>query len=270
MKPIKRSGLRIIFGKLYFTYKRCFEWYFGKKKYSKSRKESEEFKYSVFRHSTPLIRKLKNLDQYLQYNKVNNLNIAGRKINNIIIYPGETFSYWKLIGKTTKRKGYMEGLELFYGTLRKGIGGGLCQLSNMIYWMALHTPLNVTERYRHTYDVFPDSNRKLPFGSGATCVYNYRDLQIYNPTETPYQIKISVSNDDLIGEFFSIEKPLYHYEIHEENHIITHEYWGGYIRHNSLNRKIFDNNNNLINDEFITENHALMMYQPFLSEKSQN
>ena len=40
--------------------------------------------------------------------------------------------------------------------------------------MTLHTPLQVTERYRHSYDVFPDADRKLPFGSGATCAYNYR------------------------------------------------------------------------------------------------
>ena len=45
-------------------------------------------------------------------------------------------------------------------------GGGLCQLSNLIYWMTLHTPLTITERYRHSYDVFPDSNRTQPFGSG--------------------------------------------------------------------------------------------------------
>lgn len=44
--------------------------------------------------------------------------------------------------------------------------------------MALHTPLTVTERHRHGYDVFPDAERTIPFGSGATCFYNYGDLMI--------------------------------------------------------------------------------------------
>ena len=69
-------------------------------------------------------------------------------------------------------------MVLHYGSFQTGIGGGLCQLSNLIYWMTLHTPLTVTERYRHSFDVFPDSRRTQPFGSGATCSYNYLDLQI--------------------------------------------------------------------------------------------
>ena len=45
-------------------------------------------------------------------------------------------------------------MVLHYGSFQTGIGGGLCQLSNLIYWMTLHTPLTVTERYRHSFDVF--------------------------------------------------------------------------------------------------------------------
>ena len=113
--------------------------------------------YLVFTHKTPLFRQLKDVEMWLQHNKVKNLEIASQKINGILIKPGETFSYWRLIGKPTKRKGYVDGMILFYGKIMTGIGGGLCQLSNLIYWMTLHSPLTVTERYRHSYDVFPDS-----------------------------------------------------------------------------------------------------------------
>ncbi|MCK9911052.1 VanW family protein, partial [Microbacteriaceae bacterium K1510] len=82
-----------------------------------------------------------------------------------------------------------------------GVGGGLCQLSNLIYWMTLHTPLTVTERYRHSYDVFPDAERTLPFGSGATCYYNYLDLQISNLTEQPFQLQIALTESHLAGEW---------------------------------------------------------------------
>ena len=58
--------------------------------------------------------------------------------------------------------------------------------------MTLHTPLTVVERYRHSYDVFPDSGRTQPFGSGATCVYPYRDLMIRNDTQTTFRLHVTV------------------------------------------------------------------------------
>jgi vancomycin resistance protein VanW len=72
-------------------------------------------------------------------------------------------SYWK----ADEKKGYVDGMVLFYGSFRKGIGGGLCQLSNLLYWITLHTPLKVTERHQHSYDVFPEANRTQPFGIGT-------------------------------------------------------------------------------------------------------
>lgn len=80
-----------------------------------------------------------------------------------MVQPGETLSYWKLIGRPTYRKGYLDGVLLKNGTVQYGCGGGLCQLSNLIFWMTLHTPLEVKERHRHGYDVFPDSNRDPAF-----------------------------------------------------------------------------------------------------------
>lgn len=55
----------------------------------------------------------------LQYNKATNLKIAGKKIDGIVIYPGEVFSLWNLVGKTSKRKGYLEGLTINDSELEK-------------------------------------------------------------------------------------------------------------------------------------------------------
>lgn len=63
---------------------------------------------------------------WLHSNKIKNLKIATHKVNKIIIRPGETFSYWKALGNPTRRKGYVEGMVLFYGQFKPGIGGGLC------------------------------------------------------------------------------------------------------------------------------------------------
>ena len=170
-KPKKRSNLRRKLGKEYFCLKRKMDWFLSKEKYSKNQ-GLQPLTYELINHQSFLLRRLKDVDMYLQHNKTVNLRLAIAKLNGIIIKPGETFSFWKLVGRPTKRKGYLDGLALSNGQIGKDTGGGLCQLGNLIYWMTIHTPLSITQRWRHSYDVFPDVNRKIPFGSGATLSYN--------------------------------------------------------------------------------------------------
>lgn len=235
----------------------------GKQKFALEN-HSTNLDHLIFTHRSLLLRELKDVDMWMQHNKVKNLKIAVKKLNRVVIKPGETFSYWRLLGNTTKRKGYVDGMVLFYGQVKKGTGGGLCQLSNLIYWMTLHTPLTVTERHRHSYDVFPDSKRTQPFGSGATCAYNYLDLQIKNETNNTYQLVVYLTDSHLVGEWRSDALAIRNYEVYEKEHWITHEYWGGYVRHNKIHRKVFNIDKIQIGDEYITENHAIMMYEPFL------
>jgi vancomycin resistance protein VanW len=105
-----------------------------------SQTSSELLPFHVFSHKTPLLRQLKDVDMWMQYNKITNLKIAAKKINGIIIHPNEVFSYWKLIGKPTKRKGYVDGMVLHNGTFSAGTGGGLCQMSNLIFWITIQQP----------------------------------------------------------------------------------------------------------------------------------
>ncbi|OXT15419.1 vancomycin resistance protein [Bacillus sp. OG2] len=263
LRPKKRSDLRIRAGTWFYTWKRYGRWLAAARTYS-SKKEAAALPYPVFRHQTPLLRKLKDVDMAYQYNKIKNLKIAVERLNSIVIYPGETFSYWKLIGRPTARKGYQPGMILHCGSFKMGTGGGLCQLSNLIYWMTLHTPLTVTERHRHSYDVFPDSNRNQPFGSGATCAYNYLDLQITNHTEEPYQLILYLTDEYLCGEWRTVSEPLYTYMVYERSHAITPAYWGGYVRHNEIFRRSYNRQGRLYEDEYVTENHAIMMYEPLL------
>lgn len=128
------------------------------------------------KHQSLLRRKLGTSDPQLQENKITNLRLSIRAMDGIVIRPGETFSFWRLVGRTTVRKGYLEGLQLSKGGVRTGVGGGLCQLANLLNWMALHSPLEVVERHHHSFDPFPDEQRVLPFGSGASVFFNYIDL----------------------------------------------------------------------------------------------
>jgi hypothetical protein len=78
---------------------------------------------------------------------VRNLRLAVPRVDGTVIPPGKRFSFWRAIGPTSTRKGYAEGLVLWKGEARAGVGGGLCQLSNHLHWMALHSPLVVAERH---------------------------------------------------------------------------------------------------------------------------
>ncbi|HHU71739.1 MAG TPA: vancomycin resistance protein, partial [Clostridiales bacterium] len=93
LKPIYRSKLRVFLGKRYYRTLRYLNWYFGRKEYTHT-KCKEQLKYSYFTHRTPLYRKLRDVDMWLQDNKVDNLRIALKKVDGVLIKPGETFSYW--------------------------------------------------------------------------------------------------------------------------------------------------------------------------------
>lgn len=49
--------------------------------------------------------------------------LASRKINGIIIHPGEVFSFWRTVGKTSRRKGYCDGRIISGDKLIAGLGG---------------------------------------------------------------------------------------------------------------------------------------------------
>ena len=90
--------------------------------------------------------------------------------------------------------------------------------------------------------------------------------QIENKTNHQYQLCLWLTNEQLCGEIRSDTESIYRYEIIEKNHLITGPIAGRYMRQNQLFRQIYDSSTNqLLNEEFVTENFALMMYSPLLS-----
>ena len=263
-KPKIRGKLRKKLGREYFIFKRIIQWKTAGKQWAKI-DNSLIYKNEVKCHKSMILRPLKDVEMYLQENKRTNLRIAIERLNNTVIQAGETFSLWKQVGRPTARKGYLEGLVLNQGKIDKGIGGGLCQLGNLLFWIFAHSPLDITERYRHGFDVFPDVNRKVPFGAGATLSYNYIDLQIHNATENSFQLKLWLDETHLHGQLNSKEEIKEEYNIEERNHLIKQQLWGGYSRHNQI-FKIKKAGNIVVEEKLLVENHALMMYTPFISD----
>lgn len=183
----------------------------------KYKKKNKFFNHIVARHQSVLRRRLGDSDPELQEQKIINLKQAIKQLNGVIIRPNYIFSFWKIIGKPKYKNGYVDGMFLSNGKIIKGLGGGLCQLSNFLYWIFLHAPIETVERYHHSMDVFPDSGRILPFGGGATILYNFVDLKIKNISKYPLQLKIWLTDDHLKGQISSSQPIVQKFHVFEQS-----------------------------------------------------
>lgn len=232
----------------------------GKEKLAKT-KQKELLPVVIYKHNSLIRRKLGNVDLQLQENKAVNLSIAAPKITNIIIKPGETFSLWYLVGKCGKRQGYKEGLTIDNNKPSKGIAGGMCQLSNLIHWMILHTELEITEHHHHdNLDLFPDFKRVIPFGTGTSIMYNYLDYRFKNTTDKTYQLIIYTTDEYLCGELRSNKEEKYSYHIHAEDVFFSRENGIVYRNGKVYRTKIDKTTGNTIEKKLIRENHAKVCY----------
>jgi len=215
----------------------------------------------VYQHKSLIRRRLGHVDMQLQENKATNLALAVTHIHGLLIRPGETFSVWKLIGRTTERKGYKEGLTIARGQPSQGIGGGLCQLSNLIHWLILHSELTVVEHHHHDgLDLFPDYGRQIPFGTGTSISYNYIDYRVKNETANTYQFHLWVDGEYLCGELRAAELQSHTFHIHAENEYFSRE--GDTIyRNGQVFRDVIDRvTGRHLESQLIRANHAKVMY----------
>lgn len=228
----------------------------------------ENLPFSVKKHQSLLRRKLGDSDPQLQENKIVNLKIAVKTIDGILIKPQQTFSFWRQLGEATAEKGYAEGMQLSRGEVVRGIGGGLCQLANLLYWMALHTSLKIVERHHHSFDPFPDENRTLPFGSGAGVFFNYIDLRFFNPTNQTFQIRLWLTENHLKGAIFTDIEPKYSFHVIEKNHRFLKKD-GKIYRENEIWRETIDRQTgNHLQEELLVKNFSEVKYQPDLEKIS--
>lgn len=227
-----------------------------------SDKSHEELPVLLYEHKSLIRRKLGNVDLQLQENKAVNLAIAAPKVTGILIKPGETFSFWKLVGKTTAAKGYREGLTISNGKTAAGIGGGMCQFTNLIHFMVLHSPLTIVERHHHDrYDLFPDFGRQVPFGTGTSIMYNYLDYRFRNDTMQTFQLLVWVTDTYLCGQLRCEKELKQSYHIVCEDECFVKEADGIY-RNGKVYRNVYDKRSGkLERKELLQQNHAKVMYE---------
>ncbi|WP_307861554.1 VanW family protein [Nocardioides xinjiangensis] len=227
-----------------------------------SRRDASDLPVRVKQHGSLLLRELDPARRHLQHNKVTNLRLAARRLDGIVVGPGETFSFNRVVGSCTRRKGYLDGMTLADGAAGSGVGGGICQLANLVHWMVLHSPLTVVERSEHSFDPFPDRGRVLPWGVGCSIVYNYVDLVVRNDTDRPFQLRAWVGERYLHGQLRTDERLPHSYRVEARGEQFLRRD-GRVFRRNQVWRRVLDRRSGeQIGEELVRTNCALVVYEP--------
>jgi vancomycin resistance protein VanW len=130
-------------------------------------------------------------------NKVHNIALGASRIEPIVILPNQIFSFWKIVKPPTQKNGFKMGRNIVKGQVSEEIGGGLCQLSSIIYFNAIQSGLEIIERYNHSVDIYKEEERFTPLGADATVVYVYKDLRIRNNYSFPVQFSFSMTENTI-------------------------------------------------------------------------
>ncbi len=239
--------------------KRHIKNFFGREKYAKT-VSKEKLPNTVSSYSSNQIKRGGGVDLTSQENKVTNIRIAAAHINGLLIRPGETFSFWKTVGKITKKKGYKNGRIIKNNKLIPGLGGGLCNLGNTIHRLVLHSPLKVTEFHKHSDALAPDGAVRIPLSSGTSVNYNNVDFRFYNNTDQTVQLLVWIENDYLYGELRSETPFANSYALIEEDHHFRKE-GEKYYRFSKIYRQTTENaSGTVLEKKLILDNRSEVMF----------
>lgn len=143
-----------------------------------------------------------------QQNKLHNFRVAAQRVNAVVLQPGQVFSFWKTIGNPTENKGYKKGRNLVGGRVTETFGGGLCQLSGILYHTSLLAGLTIVERHNHSVDLYANGEARFtPLGADATVAFGYKDLRVGNPFSFAVRFEVEVVETMLVCRLRS-EQPI--------------------------------------------------------------
>ncbi len=241
--------------------RRWWQWHTAGTQWARER-NPQELPVRLKQHKSLLLRTLGESEMWLQHNKVHNLGLIAPLIDGLLLKPGETFSFCRVTGNATARRGFKMGMRLHDGKAVPGIGGGICQMANLLHWMVLHTPLTVVQRSQHSFDPFPDNGRVLPWGVGCSIAWNYVDLQFKNETDAILQLRASVGEKYLEGEIRADRELPHSYKVFSRNDEFLH-WQDKWYRRNEIWRSATDRQTGMhLYDEKLKANCALVKYEP--------
>lgn len=132
--------------------------------------------------------------------RTNNIDLSAEAINGTVIFPGEVFSFNKIVGERTKERGYQRAPVIVRGEFSEDIGGGICQVSSTLFNAADQNGIQMIERYTHSRSV-----PYVPTGRDATVSWWGPDFSFKNLYNEPIVIRSSVAKGNVIVEIYTSE-----------------------------------------------------------------
>lgn len=116
-------------------------------------------------------------------NRIKNIANAVKKLNGLLIKPGEEFSTLKYTAPFTLDGGYLPELVIKGDEIKPEIGGGLCQIATTLFRMAMNSAMKITSRRNHALVVnhYNDPINGNP-GTDATVYDPAPDFKFLNDT----------------------------------------------------------------------------------------
>ncbi|WP_026583423.1 VanW family protein [Bacillus sp. J33] len=154
--------------------------------------------------------RVKQIGQYATYFNPNNktrshnIKLAAEAINNHVVFPGETFSFNRVVGKRTVEKGYLRAPVIVRGELSEDIGGGICQVSSTLFNAVDRAGVKVLKRYSHSKRV-----PYVPPGRDATVSWYGPDFTFKNRYSYPLLIRAKAINGQMVIRVFSSDEIKY-------------------------------------------------------------
>lgn len=113
-------------------------------------------------------------------NRRSNLELATSKINGLILYPGDEFSYNTVVGVRTEEAGFLPAPAYVDGDVKDEIGGGACQVSSTLYAATAFAFMETVERECHYFPVNymqmgSDATVTIPEGGGRSIDFKFRN-----------------------------------------------------------------------------------------------
>jgi vancomycin resistance protein YoaR len=130
-----------------------------------------------------------------------NIELAAEAINNHVVFPGETFSFNRVVGKRTASRGYQPAPIIVRGELSEGIGGGICQVSSTLFNAADRSGMKILERYSHSKQV-----PYVPPGRDATVSWYGPDFTFKNKYNQPILIRAKSMHGKMVVMIYSSDE----------------------------------------------------------------
>lgn len=132
-------------------------------------------------------------------NRKDNVALACRKIDGMVLYPEDEFSFNDIVGARTVENGFKSAYIIKDGEFVEGIGGGVCQVSSTLYNCALLANLTITCVRAHSLPV------SYVAPSFDAMVSTASDLRFVNTLSSPVTIKMLADGKYLKAEMYGIE-----------------------------------------------------------------